>query len=269
MWIIWILLGLFLIVLILYLINKKSNKPGASSVIERNKLEKMLEKELTPESVLKEEEEKGDFRYKDDYNKNIARAGDQDQLKQESEQKLKEGIKKLRTKDLDGAELEFSRLIEFDNANAAAYYYRGLIKNEKKDYLNAVSDFDLAFAYGFKEADLHLQRGISNLHLKLYDKASAEFNTLIALNPDNIEAHYNKGLAEAALKDYPSAMSEFSRVIELNPDHGSAYYERGKIYLQMNDKDSACKDFQEAHTRGIIPAQNYLKTLCNKPEAGS
>lgn len=262
MWIIWVLIGLFLIVLVFYFRSKKNQKPDSSSIIQRTHLESLLERELTPKSTLKEIEEKGDFRYRDDYHKKTGKSGSSDLLKQESDQELKNGIKKYKAKDYDGAELEFSKIIDSGSESAAAYYYRGMIKNEKGEYMNAVSDFDLAFANGFTENDIHLQRGISNLYLKLYDKAVSEFGTFLDMNPGHIEAHFNRALAEAALENYQAAISEFSKIIELNPNHEKAYLERGKVYLEMKDKQAACRDFRKAFEKGCLPAHHYLKTEC-------
>lgn len=264
MWIILVLIGLFLIVLVFYLISKKNKKPDSSSVLQRNQLESLLEKELTPRATLKEIEEKEDFRYRDDYRKHSGSFGSKDILKKEYDQNLNEGIKKFKAKDYDGAELEFSKIIDSDSDSAAAYYYRGLIKNERGEYMNAVNDFDLAFAYGFQQPDLYLQRGISNLSLKLYDKASAEFATFLKSNPDHIEARFNKALAEAALQNYESAIAELTKIIDLNPNHEKAYFERGKVHLEMNNKQFACRDFRTAFDKGCLPAHHYLKTVCNE-----
>jgi len=264
MWITFVLIGLFIIVLILYLIKRKSKKPESSSTIQRSQLEVLLEKELTPR--LKEIEEKEDFRYRQDYNKNLSSAGGREFLKQEYEQVLKDGINKFKAKDYDGAELEFSKVLDSDNTNGAAYYYRGLIKNNREEYANAINDFDLAVAYGFQESVLHFQKGFANLHLKIYNNASDEFEHFLLLNPGDIEGHFNKGLADSGMENYQSAIDEFSKIIELKPNHETAYLERGKAYLMNGDKKSACLDFKEAFKKGCLPAHHYLKTECNEQE---
>ena len=71
MWIYLLILSvLFIIVLILYINNKKAAKPEATSYLQRNKLQSMLDKELKPRATP-EEEEKEDFRYRSDYSKNL------------------------------------------------------------------------------------------------------------------------------------------------------------------------------------------------------
>ena len=256
-----ILFVLLVIVLLLYLRMKSSNKPTPSSVFERSKLEKMLEKELIPKASPVEAE-KEDFRYRDDYHKNVTDTAGREMLQNEYKSVLKGGIGKLKSRDFDGAELEFSKVIESDTANAAAYYYRGLIKNERNQYANAVSDFDLAFAYGFSEPDIHMQRGLANLKLKLHDKASGDFSTFLSLQPEHVEARFNKGLCEAASGRLPEAIAEFTRTIELNPKYELAYFERGKAYLKMENKEDACRDFNEAYRKGCLPAHHYVTTIC-------
>jgi tetratricopeptide (TPR) repeat protein len=263
-----ILVVLFAVVLVIYLRKKSASKPSPTSVLERSKLEKMLEKELIPRATP-EDVEKEDFRYRDDYRKNVNDMAGRDMLQDEYKSILKNGITKFKTKDLDGAELEFSRIIESDTANAAAYYYRGLIKNERNEYANAVSDFDLAFAYGFSENNIHLQRGVANLKLKQYDKAGSDFSTFLSLNPDHVEARFNKGLCEAASERLPEAIAEFTRTIELNPKNELAYFERGKIYLKLEQKEEACRDFNEAYKKGCLPAHHYITTVCSDKGAGS
>jgi len=268
MWIyILILSVIFIIVLIVYLFKKKAGKPAPSSVFQRNELEKMLERELIPKIQLKEEAEKEDFRYRDDYKRNVNDMTGRAILEDEYKTILQGGIGKYKAKDFDGAELEFSKVIESDTANAAAYYYRGLIKNKKNEYAVAVNDFDLASAYGFTEPDLHFQRGLSNLKLKLYNKAASDFSTYLALNPGNVEAHFNKGLCEAASERFQEAISEFTRTIELSPNYEQAYYERGKVYLKLDNKENACNDFKVAYKKGCLPANYYVQTLCNGKSA--
>lgn len=247
--------------IILYFRMKSSDKPSPASVFERSKLEKMLEKELIPKASP-EDAEKEDFRYRDDYHKNVTDAAGREVLQDEYKTVLKGGISKFKLKDFDGAELEFSKVIESDTANAAAYYYRGLIKNERNEYANAVSDFDLAFAYGFSEPDIHRQRGMANLKLKLHDKAAGDFSTFLSLQPQDVEARFNKGLCEAAAGRLPEAIAEFTRTIELNPKYELAYFERGKAYLKMDNKEDACKDFNEAYRMGCLPAHHYVTTIC-------
>jgi tetratricopeptide (TPR) repeat protein len=226
----------------------------------------MLEKELIPKTQLKEEAEKEDFRYRADYNQNINKMSGRDLLQKEYQTILKGGLDKYRLKDYSGAELEFSKIIESDEANAAAYYYRGLIRNERQEYTTAADDFDMAFSYGFQEPDLNLQRGISNFHLKKYDKASSDFSAYLSLIPGDVEARFNKGLCESALKNFSQAISEFTKIIELNPNYELAYYERGKVFLKIENKEGACKDFRNAFKKGCLPAHHYLKTICNNPE---
>ena len=262
-----ILAILFIVILALYIIIKRSNKPTASSIMERNKLEKMLEKELLPNGKPKEEAEKEDFRYRDDYQRNISTTATGNQKKDENESILKNGIIKYKAGRLDGAELEFSKVIESDVSNATAYYYRGLIKNQRKEYTGAVSDFDLAYASGFQEPDLHMQRGVANLNLMLFDKASSDFSIYLSRIPNSKEAHYNKGLADFGQDLFPEAVSEFTKVIEVNPDHELAYFERGKSLLKIGNKEEACRDFNEAFKRGCSPAEEYIKTICNNRES--
>jgi tetratricopeptide (TPR) repeat protein len=263
-----ILSVLFIIVLILYMIKKKENKPSAGSIIDRNKLEVMLQKELTPKQKLKEEEEKGDFRYRGDYNQKLGQMQNQELVEKEYDAGLKTGISKFKANDLEGAELEFSKIILSGATNAGAYFYRGLIRNKRQDYLNAVNDFDLSFTYGYQDPLIHLQRGIANYHLKFYDKASMDFHAYITINPKNAEAYFNKGLVDVALNQDAEAIHDFTRTIELNPNYETAYYERGKLQLKLDNKEDACKDFQDAYKKGCLPAHHYIKTLCG-PEQKS
>ncbi len=259
-----ILSVLLLLVLILYIKAKRTNNPAKTSIIERSKLEKMLEKELTPKAQLAEEAVKEDFRYRSDYRKNVTDMTGNDIVQEEYKISLKSGISKLKIKDYDGAELEFAKIIESGTANAGAYYYRGLIKNFRNEYSPALNDFDLALTYGFSAPDIHFQKGYSNLKLKQYDKAADDFSKFISLKPNNAEARFSKGLCEVASERLTEALAEFTKTIELNPNYEIAFYERGKIYIKLGNKEEACKDFKEAYRLGCIPAHHYLSSICNE-----
>lgn len=265
----YILLGFFVGVLALFIIRKRSDKTDTSTIIQRNKLENMLQKELKPKAQLEMEKENGDFRYREDYTAHKGIDVNKEMLAEEYKIILKDGIKKYKAKNYDGAELEFSKIIESGTINAATYYYMGLINIKRQDYPLAINNFDFAFTYGFQEPDLFMQRGLSNFHLKLYEKACADFRAYLSFNPNDTEAHFNKGLAEAALGEYSSAISDFTKIIEINPRLELAYYERGKCRLKLEENESACKDFHEAYNKGCLAAHHYLKTLCDKPETES
>jgi Tetratricopeptide repeat len=265
MWIyVYILLALLIVVFVFYIISKRRIKPNPSSIVQRSKLESMLQKELIPKEQLENEDEKGDFRYRDDYKTHRSIEENNEVLDEEYKLILKDGIAKYKAKDYDGAELEFSKIIESGTVNAATYYYIGLIKIKKLDYAEAVNDFDFAFTYGFQEPDLFLQRGISNYHLKLYEKACADLGAYLAMKPNDTKGYFNKGLSEAALGHLTAAIADFTKIIALNPKLELAYYERGKCHLKLEDKEAACKDFREAYIKGCLAAHHYLKTECNQ-----
>ena len=124
-----------------------------------------------------------------------------------------------------------SKAIEYDNNFAMAYYNRGFVYLNKKQYALATEDFS---------------------------KSLAIFpNDEIALN--------NRGIAYFSIQDYKSAVNDFSKAIEVNPRYADAYYNRGITRYHLKLFDDAQNDFIKAeHLKELINSSKQSHRLNRK-----
>ncbi|MCX7908359.1 MAG: tetratricopeptide repeat protein [Ignavibacteria bacterium] len=101
---------------------------------------------------------------------------------------------------------------KYPNRIPQVYLGRGMILEERGDYLKAIEDYS-------KSIDLD-----SNFYF----------------------GYYNRGNIYYDLRKFGSAIQDFSRVISLNPKFVNAYVNRGLCYLGVDKFDEAIRDFQQA-----------------------
>jgi hypothetical protein len=115
------------------------------------------------------------------------------------------------------------------NTRAAAFFYRGNIRDKKQDFNAAMSDFDQS----------------------------------LKLNTDNFLAYNNRGIVRGIMQDYQGAMQDFNKATELKPDYADAFYNRGIVYYQLNAREKACEDWKKADKLGAVLAKEALVKYCD------
>ena len=141
----------------------------------------------------------------------------------------------------------FSDMLENNSTLSFAYNSRGLAKDEFKDTNGAIVDFTNAILYDNKNASAYINRANARVKMNDINGAMADYNKAIELNPvgDNI-AFNNRGRAKAGLGDYQGALVDFNQAIFLEPNYADAYNNRGNIKAIMNDNLGAMKDYETA-----------------------
>ena len=110
------------------------------------------------------------------------------------------------------------------------YYYRGLLKNDTKDYKGAIEDFDSLYADDWNKG--------------MYP-----------------EAFQYRGLAKMNIEDYKGAIEDFTKCSIHNRDN---LYYRGIAKTYLNDWNGACEDWTKAVELGDTSIQETINKHCNK-----
>jgi hypothetical protein len=139
-----------------------------------------------------------------------------------------------------------------------AYYNRGTVLGEMRQFDKAIKDFDKAIALDTGYYEAYNNRGILYSRVGLYDKAEESFNEAIATDPKSAEAFANRGLLYSLTDRYDKAFLDFDQAIALNDGHAIAYYNRGKLFLRIGKKALAIADFRKACQRGYQNSCNEL-----------
>jgi len=131
---------------------------------------------------------------------------------------------------------------------AAISFFKGVVHENKSEYVQAYSYLSKAIRIAPDFADAYYERGSISGSLNYYDKAVSDFTKAAELNPGDAEAFNNRGLAYAkGFSDYQNAIADFSEAIRVNPEFAEAYENRGIAYMkQTGNKEMACADWKNA-----------------------
>ena len=159
---------------------------------------------------------------------------------------LQKGNFLMMLKQIDEALKAYSRVIDLDPNDAAAYNNRGVAYHRKGKLDLAVKDYNIAIKLNPDDANAYSNR--SNVYREMgeFNRAIDDANTAIKLNPNFTEAYSNRGAAYGAKGDFDLAIKDCSKAIELNPNCTEAYSNRGNAYLKKGQVDLAIKDCSKA-----------------------
>jgi tetratricopeptide (TPR) repeat protein len=128
------------------------------------------------------------------------------------------GIERGKKGDLDGAIADFSRAIELDPQDDAAYYNRAQAKRLKKDAAGAIADYTRAIELGSTNPAAYNNRGNARAENNDGDGAIADYTRAIGLEPDYARAYYNRAVAKEAKGDKTGAKADFKMAAKLDPE---------------------------------------------------
>ncbi len=109
-----------------------------------------------------------------------------------------------------------------DSVNAAlkiepyltgAYYERGAIRSELRDFDSAIKDFTMAIHIEPDFEDAYFGRALAYEERKRYAEAEADLTRALALNPQLLGAYEARGRARAAQFKFDGAVADFSQYL--------------------------------------------------------
>ena len=194
------------------------------------------------------------------------------------------GDKRLDNGDNIGAIADFSRVLESQPNNDAAYHNRGIAKSNQREFESAISDFTRAINIDPEFAPSYQSRGEAKALLENCSSAISDFTTSMKLDPKNHHSYvwrahcYNNmelysnaykdalkstsmpnvsgdnyvelAVAAANLNKHTEAISAYTKTIQYEKHLAWAYKFRGTAYEQINDMGNACRDWRTASKLG-------------------
>jgi tetratricopeptide (TPR) repeat protein len=127
-----------------------------------------------------------------------------------------------------------------------AYYIRGRIHADSRNYGAALSDFGQAIEKGLATHWVYTNRGRTYCEWKDYDAGLLDLGEAIRLAPDSATAFYNRGIAHFEMREYESAKEDFSKAIDQDPTYADAYNNRAAVNLGMGDYANVIEDANQA-----------------------
>src|SRR5262249_49329879 len=150
----------------------------------------------------------------------------------------------------DKALADYSKAIELDPKNAAAWHNRGYAYKELHQYDKAVADLNKAIELDPKDAIPWNNRASAYLRLREYDKEIADWNKAVALEPTNLMAQNNLAwllatCPEAKFRDPKRAVQLAENAVKGAPKQAFVWTTLGLARYRAGDWEGAARALQE------------------------
>ena len=140
--------------------------------------------------------------------------------------------------------------------------YRKIPKTEKKEQIEKkIANCNQAISINPNSADAYYNRGAVYDDLKEYHKAIEDYNKTINLDSKHVEAYYNRGFANKKLGKYQQALEDCTQFIDLFPKSAVAYNNRAVLHYDFSRLGPACADWQKACELGDCTGLNWGKNV--------
>lgn len=163
-----------------------------------------------------------------------------------SEATLKKSIEKFMTGEYEDALNLISSVIEKDNKNADAHYYKGEILRCMENYLDALLEYDKTIKLNRRYTKAYIKRGITRGLLKDSHGAIKDFNSALKLEPLNKLALTGRGSANYMIKQYEDALSDFNKAIDIDKNYKTAQLCRSVLINKLNHPEIPFLHFRKA-----------------------
>lgn len=160
---------------------------------------------------------------------------------------------------LGAAEAAFTREIALHPMNELAYFNRGGLHYDRKEYEQAVADYTKVIELKPELADAWYNRGIVRLRMNKTDEAIVDLDQAVLRNPAFPHSYCHRGLAYARKNLLDRALLDYAVGIRLGTKIDYCYFNRGDLFLQDEKYDLAIADFTKGLTLNPSNALALLK----------
>jgi tetratricopeptide (TPR) repeat protein len=140
----------------------------------------------------------------------------------------------------------FTRKIEAEPGDAAAYLARGRIANERKEIDSAIADFTEAIRRDPKLAAAYRDRGLAWDMKRYFDRAIDDLNEAIRLEPENLDLVMTRGKMCSSRGRHHQAMADFEYLIRMKPGDPAGYVARAEELIEDLEADKAIAELTRA-----------------------
>ncbi len=168
------------------------------------------------------------------------------------------GEKLYNQKKYDEALQAFTKVLELNNKNKEAYYYRGICNLFQGNIYEAISDFTETIALDSNSSDAYNNRGLCYGYTGELEKSVDDFKKAISIDKNFSKAYLNLGSAYLSLEKPDDAIQILNKVVELDSNNAENYFIRGSAYLYLKDYEKGKKDFSRAIEKGLKNNKSYF-----------
>lgn len=150
------------------------------------------------------------------------------------------------TADTLGALSDFDRAIVLSPFSAFAYFKRGALYMDRKNYELAISDLNQSILLDSTAKEGYFVRAIAYYEMKQPKRALADLNRVVALDPNYSLGLFNRAIIAYQMGNWQDAVIDLTRLTALNPENVLIYYNRGLIQSENGRLREALNDYTTA-----------------------
>jgi tetratricopeptide (TPR) repeat protein len=110
----------------------------------------------------------------------------------------------------------YDKLLEVEQSNDDAYFYRGLSNYALEDYTEALDNFNKVSDQFHLSAEKAMSIGQCNYELGFYEDAENNYREAIKSNPKLDKAYYNLAVLYASENKYDRAKRQLDTCLKIN-----------------------------------------------------
>ncbi len=167
----------------------------------------------------------------------------------------------------------FDKAIQNGYAEPFVYYYRGILKDYKKDAQGALNDISIAIERKPEYSIAYFDRGCVRMQLNDYQGAIYDFRQSLFYDSTMIAAYNNMANAKTHIGNYQDAINDLNKLIEKQPDNYMALNTRGcakylnSAYQESSDDFKSSISLNEKYTAAYNNLGNSLSKLAENKSA--
>lgn len=162
-----------------------------------------------------------------------------------------EGIKKYTSGNYQGAIADFSKVIEQEPKNSAAYVNRSAAKSMLNDHEGSLADAEKALeitpvSNKTTRSAAFVRKAVVFLNQQRFNESIKQSDLAIQANPKSDEAYVNRAIAYGLINSQVAAIQDLDRAININPQYAYAYHLRGDYKRMLKDAKGSIIDYTKA-----------------------
>ena len=170
----------------------------------------------------------------------------------------------LITKDYKSCEKNLNTVLNFDESNATAYFYKGMLSKEQSQPADMIEHFKKAVQLDPDNLESHMQLGL-NYSSQNNPIAIAHFDNVIRIDETSLEAYYAKALFYQKNNDFPEAKKIYKQINANFPPYYNSLYNIGWMLFQEDSVELAQKHFNMAVKAAPSFSNGYhMRGLCSE-----
>lgn len=160
---------------------------------------------------------------------------------------------------LDQAVSYFSRIIQRDPTNAAAYANRGSAWFKLKQYDRTIEDLTQALHFQPVTLEYYNKRGLAWLAKREFSIAIMDFTDALQINVDYALSYDYRGIARMRNGDLAGAIEDFKEALRIDDTSPTVNLHRGNAWWLVGDYRVAYAHYEEAIRLGPTNPVAYLR----------